>query len=210
MIALFDFEDSFTYNLYSDLKKFLSVDFGDIKVFHWTKLTDLKLQDYDLIVLGPGPGHPDEYSKIFPTVRSLISDKTNCFFAVCLGHQVLWRSLGAKVERLKSPIHGQGLELNIPLGSIWSNQQLCPQGKCLVQLYNSLSVDISHVKKLNICLNLLDRNNQLYGCHFKNGLSYQFHPESVGTSCPDLFFRAMTKISYNKFDGLKNRRHIRP
>lgn len=41
-------------------------------------------------------------------------------------------------------------------------------------------------EKLSIC-----------ALHTGDTLSYQFHPESVGTTCPDNFFGAMRNFLYN-------------
>ena len=68
MKALFlDFEDSFSYNLVQEL-----TEAGlEVEVLHWSEFS----QDHrsDLLVLGPGPGHPDDYQKIYPLIQSWLA-----------------------------------------------------------------------------------------------------------------------------------------
>ena len=63
--ALFiDFDDSFSFNVVQEL-----TEIGlRVKVISWTEFNFVS--DHDLLVLGPGPGHPDEYQKIFDIIKS--------------------------------------------------------------------------------------------------------------------------------------------
>lgn len=57
--------------------------------------------DYDLVVVGPGPGDPrDDHSPKIAAFRRAIADLTSAqkpFLAVCLGHQVLCHHLGIEL-----------------------------------------------------------------------------------------------------------------
>ena len=63
--ALFiDFDDSFSFNVIQELTNIgLKVD-----VIHWSDF--LSVSDHDLLVLGPGPGHPDDYQNIFEVIKA--------------------------------------------------------------------------------------------------------------------------------------------
>lgn len=179
MKALFlDFEDSFTFNLVQEL-----TEAGlEVEVTHWSEFSPT-LQA-DLLVLGPGPGHPDDYKQIYPLIEEWFR-KEKKVFAVCLGHQILWRMMGHEVARSAYPLHGQKVQLT--LNDNWQSFLNLPE-KITVQRYNSLAVKkgpsldevITHIE-----------DNEIVLSRSKNFISYQFHPESVGTNCRQSFFRVI-------------------
>jgi anthranilate/para-aminobenzoate synthase component II len=87
---------------------------------------------------------------------------------ICLGHQIMARAHGHVVKKSKAQMHGQSVE--IFFNGISTR----------VQRYNSLAV-FSEENEINIC-------------EYKNAISYQFHPESVGTLQNDLFFYDLLKF----------------
>lgn len=212
LIHLYDFEDSFTYNLLSELKKNVKTSFGEIEIHHWSDLINCQTQDFnsnDLVVLGPGPGHPSEYQKTLPFIKGMISspERSPYFLGVCLGHQLVWGSLNRDVQKLESPVHGQSITLSLPDWPFWD---LSVQNQTFdVQRYNSLIVSSDFKNKTSWARGLWANQGQLWGSWFTKGLTYQFHPESVGTSCPKLFFRALNNLLYNKFDECSNRGSLR-
>ena len=111
---LIDFDDSFTMNIASVL-----YDMGvEVYVTHykkWPELVDeiIKLKKRAAIILGPGPGHPREYDVVSLTLKKLIEAPNIFVMGICLGHQMIARSFGAKVESCADPQHGQKLTVNI-------------------------------------------------------------------------------------------------
>lgn len=179
--ALFlDFEDSFTYNVIQELEQ----SGLRVEVRHWSDFSGE--ESFDLLVLGPGPGHPDDYQQIFPLLTEMLKQKEK-IFGVCLGHQILWRLQGVEVSRSLLPVHGQKIELT--LDSDWMQFLQLPE-RIRVQRYNSLAVKSDQCPEGFHCLIqdgevVMSRNSHL--------LSYQFHPESVGTSCRQSFFRPILR-----------------
>ena len=112
MIYLCDFEDSFTYNIYADLKSLghevSIVPFNEVYQFLQTKISS---QEKEIIILGPGPGHPHEYDFLNSSVKSLIHRENLLLVGICLGHQLIWSSLGFKCVHCKTPLHGQVQEI---------------------------------------------------------------------------------------------------
>lgn len=179
MRALFiDFEDSFTYNVVQELM----VAGLDVQVVHWNFFSID--HQADLLVLGPGPGHPDDYQILYPLIQSWLN-KGGKIFAICLGHQILWRMRGKEVTRSEHPRHGQKVILE--LADDWQ-QWLKVPARVAVQRYNSLAVRgrsfeqgvESHLEEGEI---MISRS--------ENTISYQFHPESVGTKCRPAFFNVI-------------------
>jgi anthranilate synthase component 2 len=175
--ALFvDFEDSFTYNVVQEL-----IEAGlSVEVTKWSEVHTVT--DHELLVLGPGPGHPDDYKDLFPFIRSWL-DCGKKIFGVCLGHQILLRIKGFEIRRSHHPLHGQ--KTLIKLTTSWQEYLKLPEN-IWVQRYNSLAVE-ERLSTGGIDIISLDGEIMLAkGFKF---LSYQFHPESVGTNCRQSFFR---------------------
>ena len=193
MIYLFDFNDSFTYNIFSQLK--LINPKLEIKLVPYElhlsvleELVDTNLKT--VVIFGPGPGHPDDYKDSLSFIPKILENSSLFFMGICLGHQLLWRAKGLKVEVCERPIHGQVCEYLIGEEDYFRKILNLEDSKLKVQRYNSL------------CILEPEFKNQTKGKQFKsffqegelvmtagnNFLTYQFHPESVGTTCPSSYF----------------------
>ncbi|MFZ4714838.1 MAG: glutamine amidotransferase-related protein [Bacteriovoracaceae bacterium] len=193
---LFDYEDSFTHNIASELRMLefnvLVIPFSEIKNF----LTNFETTKEKVVFIhGPGPGHPEDYRDLFPAIKKSFLLKNVYQVGLCLGHQIFCTLWGGKVERSNHPMHGQRVEMEIPLWSVFPPKF---QGKKIqVQRYNSLSL-LSKKKKLfrnsPTDLKLAWQDNELFLTSSSQFLTYQFHPESVGTSYRSLFFKPLEKF----------------
>lgn len=174
-VCFLDFEDSFSYNVIQELTE-LNLD---VQVTHWMDLE--VLPDADLLVLGPGPGHPDDYQRIFPLIKEWLTLK-RALLGVCLGHQIFWRLQGEEVVRSKDPLHGQKIKLQ--LGPKWQQWLKLP-AEVWVQRYNSLCVPGpgAHPDLEN-----LNFNDEIMITRGEKVITYQFHPESMGTTFRKAFF----------------------
>lgn len=174
--ALFiDFEDSFSFNVVQEL-----TEIGlKVEVIKWT---DFKtVTNHDLLVLGPGPGHPDDYQNIYQMITNW-QNAGKKIFGVCLGHQILWRLKGLEVVKSAHPLHGQKIKLN--LTQEWQEWLNLP-AETWVQRYNSLAVMDGRSDGIEKVV----ENGEIVMSRGPEFISYQFHPESVGTKCRDSFFR---------------------
>ncbi len=179
--ALFiDFDDSFTWNVIQELE----ISGFEVTVLHWMDLESVP--DTDLLVLGPGPGHPDDYQRIFSVINEWLKMKKP-FFGLCLGHQIFWRIRGETIYRSKEPLHGQRIILD--LDNRWQEWLKLP-AQVKVQRYNSLSVT-EEVSIRNPDMQNLLRDGEVMISRGEKILTYQFHPESVGTSFRQGFFRPL-------------------
>lgn len=166
-----DFEDSFAFNVVQELTQ---VGF-DVEVINW--------KDYEsnpregLLVLGPGPGHPDDYQQLFPLIKSWIAENKP-FFGVCLGHQIFWRLLDEDVVRSKEPLHGQKVKLL--LTADWK-KWLGINKEVFVQRYNSLAV-MGQASLRNPYYQNFIQNDEILITKAPHVITYQFHPESIGTT----------------------------
>lgn len=179
-VLVVDFEDSFSHNILFYLRKF-NISYECIL---YANIFDTDLAIYDALLLGPGPGHPNEYSNIKSLISHFITNK-KFIFGICLGHQLILDYFNIKISSLDMPLHG------IAKSFCWHYDNK----NYSVQFYNSLYIKPSDLLP-HINYSVID--DMVVSCQMSNIISFQFHPESVGTSCPDPFFKPLIDFLYNK------------
>ncbi|WP_404403337.1 anthranilate synthase component II [Jeotgalibacillus malaysiensis] len=172
MILLIDNYDSFTYNLYQYLS-----EYDEVKVIRNDVFTidELRKSQPDLIVLSPGPGHPDQAGKCIETIQELGPEVP--IIGICLGHQAIGAAYGADVIRAENIMHAKESVIEHARPDIFG------EGDKKVMRYHSLVID--H-KTLPDCLETIaystDDNEIMAVLHTSYPvLGLQFHPESIGT-----------------------------
>lgn len=178
-----DFEDSFTYNVVQEM----TVAGFQVTVVNWRDYEENPSQG--LLVLGPGPGHPDDYQQVYPLIKDWIKSERP-LFGVCLGHQIFWRLQDEDVIRSKVPTHGQKIKLS--LTKSWE-EWLKISGDIFVQRYNSLAV-LSQANARNPHLTNFIQDDEILITRGEKVLTYQFHPESIGTSFRSQWVKAIYSI----------------
>ncbi len=175
---LVDFSDSFFFNIKEVLTQQLGLKAICIKGEDKESIPEVyKRNQCDFLMLGPGPGHIDDYSfseELWHFIETIPT------LGVCLGHQFLCARLGVRPINLERPLHGKSLELD-ELG------QLLGVEKLRGQFYNSWAPNGSmpHAESVSKY-----QGNIIY-FHHKNWIGVQFHPESVGTTFPKEVFNAL-------------------
>lgn len=199
-VTLVDFNDSFTWNIFSILKEMDSN--LEIEVVNWLEF-EVPVKK-SVVVLGPGPGHPNEYAKINSKIRTMIEDDSIYLIGICLGHQLISVVKGFEVMSSHSLVHGQTEQLTLPDWKDVFSKAL--RNKTVeVQRYNSLAIRNDKNNKSE-CETLV-KKGEIVMMKFKGGISYQFHPESVGTTCPKGFFRSALNFLYNERDEHESQSH---
>ena len=172
-IVIIDNYDSFTYNL-SHLLKELG---ADVTVVRNDKFELKNLEQYDKIVLSPGPGIPSEAGLLLDVIRTYAGRKP--ILGVCLGHQAIGEVFGASLENLKEVYHGVQTE-GTQLGNDYIFEGL-PE-RVMMGRYHSWVVAKDSVPE---CLEvtamsddgeIMAMRHRQYDIH-----GIQFHPESVLT-----------------------------
>ena len=105
---------------------------------------------------------------------------------ICLGHQIISYLKGGELFYLPKPVHGQSF--NLPKEKYFSNWDVNK-----VQYYNSIGVEDTFT--FPGVETIFDRDH-LISMKGKNTITYQFHPESVGTDNSLIFYEPM--IEWNK------------
>ena len=172
-IVIIDNYDSFTYNL-SHLLKELG---AEIDVVRNDKFELKDLEQYDKIVLSPGPGIPSEAGLLLDVIRTYAGRKP--ILGVCLGHQAIGEVFGASLENLKEVYHGVQTD-GTQLGNDYIFEGL-PE-RVMMGRYHSWVVAKDSVPE---CLEvtamsddgeIMAMRHRQYDIH-----GIQFHPESVLT-----------------------------
>lgn len=97
---LLDNYDSFTYNLHHILLE-LGVD---VDVRRNDKISLDEVEDYDKILLSPGPGIPSEAGLLLPLIKRFAPTKS--ILGICLGEQAIGEVFGAELSNLSEVYHG--------------------------------------------------------------------------------------------------------
>src|SRR5574343_518313 len=107
-ILVFDNYDSFTYNLVH-LVEYITGE--NVKVHRNAQLPLEKVQDYDKIILSPGPGIPEEAGLLLPLIKTYAASKS--ILGVCLGHQAIAQALGGSLINLSEVYHGVAMPCHV-------------------------------------------------------------------------------------------------
>ena len=99
-IVIIDNYDSFTYNL-SHLLKELG---ATVSVVRNDQFQLEQLEQYDKIILSPGPGIPSEAGLLIAVIRHYAGRKP--ILGVCLGHQAIGEVFGGTLVNLSEVYHG--------------------------------------------------------------------------------------------------------
>jgi anthranilate synthase component II len=175
MILLIDNYDSFTYNLYQyfgELGEEIIVKRNDELT-----LSDIEQLAPEAIVISPGPGRPEQAGICIDVIQNLY--KKYPILGICLGHQAIGYSFGAKIVKAENIMHGKvskvlhsgnGLFTSLPQEiDVMRYHSLVIQKDTLSSDFDVLasSTDDEEIMAIK------HREHSLYGM--------QFHPESVGT-----------------------------
>lgn len=94
--------DSFTYNLVHLLR---DIGVQQMDVIRNDKLTLQDVEQYDQILLSPGPGIPEEAGIMPELIQMYAASKR--ILGVCLGHQGIAEAFGGELFNMKHVIHGK-------------------------------------------------------------------------------------------------------
>lgn len=175
MILLIDNYDSFVYNLY----QYIGSINPDITVKRNDEITTYEIEKLnpEKIILSPGPGKPSDAGICIELVKNFVGKIP--ILGVCLGHQAICESFGAKISYAKELMHGKQSEINIDTN--------CPifeglDKKIVVGRYHSLAaLKDTLPEELKVCAISSDDEVMAVYNKEKNIYGVQFHPESVLT-----------------------------
>lgn len=178
-IAMIDNYDSFTYNLVHLVRELGA----DITVFRNDQFRMEQLEEFDKIMLSPGPGIPSEAGLLLQVIAAYAGVKP--ILGICLGEQAIGEYFGGTLVNLSEVFHGVQTPAHVTPLSPSSEVDYLFQGlerDILVGRYHSWVVDAA---SLPSCLEVTCTSDEgqvmalRHKDHDVRGI--QFHPESVLT-----------------------------
>src|SRR4051812_21936792 len=170
-VLLIDHDDSFVHML---ADYFRQVGATVTVVRHVHALAMLKAQSYDLLVLSPGPGRPEDFG-ISKTIGAALGKKLP-IFGVCLGVQAIGEYFGGQLGQLHQPAHGRPSRIQVRGGRLMQNLP----NEIVIGRYHSLHVeqgsmpdvlDVTASTEDGVAMAIEHRTLPVGGV--------QFHPESL-------------------------------
>ncbi len=106
-ILVLDNYDSFTYNLVHMLRELGH----EPAIFRNDKISIEEVNQFDKILLSPGPGIPDEAGVLKQVIKTYSSTKS--ILGVCLGHQAIAEVFGGTLFNIPNVLHGVTSQVSI-------------------------------------------------------------------------------------------------
>ena len=186
MIILIDNYDSFTFNVYHYLSELGS----KVEVYRNDKISVEKILYIkpQSIVLSPGPKTPNEAGICLELIKQNIDIP---MLGICLGHQSIGQSYGAKIVQCEEIMHGK-------VDNITHNNHKLFKGinrifkatryHSLIIERKTISDDFDIIAETNkkIIMAIAHKSKKIFGV--------QFHPESIGTMSGKLILKNFLNI----------------
>ncbi len=131
-ILVLDNFDSFTYNLVDYFRQLGCL----VKVYRNTVHPDVLAQeDFDLLVLSPGPSLPRNAGHLMASIGRFYTTKP--ILGICLGHQALIEFFGGNLANI-APVHGKAVPIQHDGRGIFTGLE----PDCRVARYHSWAADV--------------------------------------------------------------------
>ena len=173
-IIIIDNYDSFTYNIAHYVEQF--ADVCDV-----IKLDEIRLSDidnYDKIILSPGPGLPNERPIQNKIIKKYHQQKA--ILGICLGHQALAEFFGAELINMQEVHHGVARKTVICQSDyLWQSIST----NFNTGRYHSWAVNADNLpRSLDVISKDEEQGTIMAFRHLKFDVrGIQFHPESILT-----------------------------
>ena len=174
-ILVLDNYDSFTYNLVQYIQEILG---HKIPVIRNDAIDLDAVEEYDAIILSPGPGVPAD-AGIMPALIKKYAHR-KAILGVCLGHQAIGEAFGGTIHNLENVFHG----VETPISIVEADDFLFENipNTFIGGRYHSWVVER---ETLPDCLEITavaeDKSIMAMKHKIYNVRGMQFHPESVMT-----------------------------
>ncbi|MDG1697688.1 MAG: aminodeoxychorismate/anthranilate synthase component II [Polaribacter sp.] len=174
-ILILDNYDSFTYNLVHMVEK-ITGNFP--AVFRNDEISIEDVKHFDMIMLSPGPGIPDEAGILKELIRSYAGIKP--IFGVCLGLQAITEVFGGKIINLEDVFHGVATEMKVtdPDATIFKG---LPEKFLAARYHSWAATDEGFPQELKVTARDEEGLIQAIEHSIFPISAVQFHPESILT-----------------------------
>jgi len=173
LILLIDNYDSFVFNVEQYVKELTNEEVRCVRNDKIT-LEEIKKLNPSKIILSPGPKHPKDSGVCLEILQANLGVPV---LGICLGHQAIGLSFGAKIKRLGDPLHGKTSFIDV------KNKEPLFAGlpeRFEVMRYHSLYVD---ELPAGLCADAVSDDGVVMALSVKDKpiFGIQFHPESYFT-----------------------------
>ena len=176
-ILVLDNYDSFTYNLVHIIRE-LGYD-NQMDIFRNDKISLEAVNQYDKILLSPGPGIPSEAGIMMDLIKTYAPSKS--ILGICLGHQGIAEAFHAQLYNMPTVLHGIANRNLLEPGHGEYMFEGLPNSFMACR-YHSWAVQPDSVPD-ELIITARDEKGEVMGLRHREydvkGL--QFHPESVLT-----------------------------
>jgi anthranilate synthase len=170
-VLLIDHDDSFVHML-ADYFRQVGASVTVVRHVHAQQM--LNQRSWDLLVLSPGPGRPEDFG-ISNTIRTAL-DKKLPIFGVCLGVQAIGEYFGGQLGQLGHPAHGRPSRVQVRGGRLMQNLP----NEIVIGRYHSLYVERDSVPDvLEVTATTEDGVAMVIEHKTLPVGGVQFHPESL-------------------------------
>jgi para-aminobenzoate synthetase component 2 len=172
-ILVVDNYDSFVFNLVQYLQQLGA----EVVVKRNDEVNAESINDFDGVLLSPGPGTPEDAGACIEIVNAAI-EKQKPLLGVCLGHQAIGAALGAKVSRAPELLHGKTSQIQHKNEGIFKELK----SPFRATRYHSLAIEIPSVPE-ELLITATTETGVIMGVKHKSAPieGVQFHPESILT-----------------------------
>lgn len=174
-ILVFDNYDSFTYNLVQIIEKIVGYS---VDVIRNNQITLAEVDQYDKIILSPGPGIPSEAGILLDLIREYAPKKE--IFGVCLGQQAIAEAFGGSLINLSEIYHGVATDVQVIKDNTLLFKDL-PENFEAGRYHSWAVANENFPEELEITA--VDDKGMIMALQHKNYNVHavQFHPESILT-----------------------------
>lgn len=170
-VLLIDHDDSFVHML-ADYFRQVGADVTVVRHVH--ALDMLEQKTWDLLVLSPGPGRPEDFA-IKKTIDAALERKLPVF-GVCLGVQAIGEYFGGELGQLTHPAHGRPSRVQVRGGRLMRNLP----NEIVIGRYHSLFVERDSMPEvLSVTASTEDGVAMALEHKTLPVAGVQFHPESL-------------------------------
>ena len=172
-ILVVDNYDSFVFNLVQYLQQLGA----EVVVKRNDEVNAESINDFDGVLLSPGPGTPEDAGACIEIVKAAI-EKHKPLLGVCLGHQAIGAALGGKVSRAPELLHGKTSQVQHKNEGVFKDLK----SPFRATRYHSLAIEIPSVPE-ELLVTATTDTGVIMGVKHKSAPieGVQFHPESVLT-----------------------------
>jgi anthranilate synthase len=170
-VLLIDHDDSFVHML-ADYFRQVGASVTVVRYVH--ALDMLKQRTWDLLVLSPGPGRPEDFG-IAKTIGMALEKKLP-IFGVCLGVQAIGEYFGGQLGQLAQPAHGRPSRVQVRGGRLMRSLP----NEIVIGRYHSLFVERDSMPEvLDVTASTEDGVAMAIEHKTLPVGGVQFHPESL-------------------------------